>query len=130
MNASSMVANLLEKGFIKIVGRKEVPGRPMLYGTTDKFLSHFGLKSVNDLPDISEIKDLVENAIRREELIIPQGTVVNSEDEELMEGTSEELTSSDGSSEEVVSAGELEIKPEIQSQEVTESNFGPESDSL
>jgi segregation and condensation protein B len=80
VNCSGMIATLLEKGFIKIVGRKEVPGRPMLYGTTDKFLEHFGLKSVKDLPDISEIKDLVENAIKREELIVVRETEVENED--------------------------------------------------
>jgi segregation and condensation protein B len=66
----------LEKGFIKITGRKEVPGRPMLYGTTEKFLDYFGLKSLEDLPNISEIKSLVENSIRKEELIQFTGTVV------------------------------------------------------
>ena len=51
---------VLEKGIVKIIGRKEVPGRPMLYGTTKEFLDHFGLSSVKDLPALSEysLKDI------------------------------------------------------------------------
>lgn len=69
VDVSGVLATLLERNLIKIVGKKEVPGRPFLYGTTDKFLEHFGLKSIADLPDISEIKSLIENSVRREELL-------------------------------------------------------------
>ena len=44
------VQSLVNKGLIEEVGRKEALGRPILYGTTDKFLSHFGLSSLKDLP--------------------------------------------------------------------------------
>ena len=44
------VQSLVNKGLIEEVGRKEALGRPILYGTTDKFLSHFGLSSLEDLP--------------------------------------------------------------------------------
>ena len=47
---------LLEHKLIKIVGRKDVPGRPVLYGTTDTFLKYFGLLSLKDLPPISEFE--------------------------------------------------------------------------
>ena len=67
VDISGVLSTLLEKGFIKIVGKKEVAGRPFLYGTTDKFLEHFGLKSVDDLPPIGEIKSLIERAVRKEE---------------------------------------------------------------
>ena len=69
VDVSGVLATLLERNLIKIVGKKEVPGRPFLYGTTDKFLEHFGLKSIADLPDISEIKSLIENSVKREELL-------------------------------------------------------------
>ncbi len=46
---------LMEMQLIKIVGRSELPGRPMLYGTTQVFLEHFGLKNVKDLPGIGEL---------------------------------------------------------------------------
>ena len=69
MDVSGVLATLLERNLIKIVGKKEVPGRPFLYGTADKFLEHFGLKSIADLPDISEIKSLIENSVKREDLL-------------------------------------------------------------
>lgn len=51
------VQSLLNKGLIEQVGRKEVLGRPILYGTTDQFLSHFGLSSLDDLPKPPEKQD-------------------------------------------------------------------------
>lgn len=45
---------LLEYGLIKVVGRKDVPGKPVLYTTTEKFLQFFGLLSLKDLPSLSE----------------------------------------------------------------------------
>jgi segregation and condensation protein B len=47
---------LLETGWIKPRGRRKVPGRPLTYGTTDAFLSHFGLDTVSDLPGLDELK--------------------------------------------------------------------------
>ncbi len=74
VDISGVLTTLLERGFVKIVGKKEVPGRPFLYGTTERFLEHFGLKSIKDLPPIGEIKTLVERAVRKEEIIgEPQG---------------------------------------------------------
>ena len=51
-----IVRSLMYKGLVKIVGRAEVLGRPMLYGTTKKFLELFGLNSLKDLPKIEELK--------------------------------------------------------------------------
>jgi segregation and condensation protein B len=47
---------LLETGWIKPRGRRKVPGRPLTYGTTDAFLSHFGLDAVGDLPGLDELR--------------------------------------------------------------------------
>ena len=60
VNVDGAVKTLLEKGLIRISGRKEVPGRPLLYGTGQEFLEHFGLKSIQELPPLSEytLKDL------------------------------------------------------------------------
>lgn len=46
------LATLVEKGLVKDVGRKEGPGRPILYATTEQFLLHFGLRSLEDMPDL------------------------------------------------------------------------------
>jgi len=54
--AGEMIRSLMYKGLVKIVGRAEVLDRPMLYGTTKKFLETFGLNSLKDLPKIEELK--------------------------------------------------------------------------
>ena len=55
--AGEMIRGLMYKGLVKIVGRADVLGRPMLYGTTKKFLQTFGLNSLKDLPKTEELKE-------------------------------------------------------------------------
>jgi len=54
--AGEMVRQLIDKGLVRVVGRAEVIGRPLLYGTTKKFLQVFGLNSLKDLPTAEELK--------------------------------------------------------------------------
>jgi segregation and condensation protein B len=59
VKSGGVVKTLLEKRLIKIVGRKEVVGRPILYGTTKHFLLHFGLKDLTELPKIEEFAEVL-----------------------------------------------------------------------
>jgi segregation and condensation protein B len=52
VNSDYAIKTLMEKKLIKIIGKKEVPGRPFLYGTTKEFLKVFGISSLNELPAI------------------------------------------------------------------------------
>ncbi len=85
---------LMEAGWVRITGRREVPGRPVIYATTPDFLTHFGLASRKDLPGIDELRaagllDPVEDAlaaaldIAGEELDAPENPTgaLESEDE-------------------------------------------------
>ena len=54
---TQIVKTLSEREWIRVVGHRDVPGRPALYATTRKFLDYFGLRSLNDLPPLSEIRD-------------------------------------------------------------------------
>lgn len=56
--SSNILRTLLERGWIRELGVKEVPGRPMLFGTTPQFLDDFNLRSLDELPALPEIKDL------------------------------------------------------------------------
>ena len=58
---------LLDRGLVKIAGRAEVPGRPLLYSTTEYFLQHFGLKTTDELPNASELKRVVLPTAKVEE---------------------------------------------------------------
>lgn len=60
VDCSGMIKQLMEVNLIKNMGRKPEPGRPLLYGTTQKFLEIFGLNSLKDLPSIREIKEFME----------------------------------------------------------------------
>ena len=60
VSVDGVVRHLLEKGLIRIAGRSDAPGRPLLYGTTRDFLKHFGLKTLSDLPKIRELDELLD----------------------------------------------------------------------
>lgn len=64
VDSSGVVHSLQETGLIEVVGQKQVPGRPNLYGTTNDFLKYFGLKSLSDMPSIDAL---------RERFDLPQG---------------------------------------------------------
>lgn len=55
--STNIVQTLLEQEWIRVVGHKDVPGKPALYATTKTFLDHFGLKSLEELPPLAELKD-------------------------------------------------------------------------
>lgn len=60
VDVSAPLRGLLDKKLIRIVGRKDVPGKPIIYGTTKKFLEVFNLKDLADLPTLRELKELNE----------------------------------------------------------------------
>jgi segregation and condensation protein B len=61
VDVGGILRALLERGLIRIVGRKNLPGRPFVYGTTKKFLEVFDLTDLTSLPKLKEIKDLVSD---------------------------------------------------------------------
>jgi len=52
----SVLQTLMERGLVKISGRAEIPGRPLLYETTEFFLDHFGLRNLDELPNVAELR--------------------------------------------------------------------------
>lgn len=56
--SSQIIRTLLEREWIRVVGHRDVPGRPALYGTTKRFLDYFNLRSLSDLPPLADIKPL------------------------------------------------------------------------
>lgn len=77
VETSGVLRTLLERKLVRIVGRKEVPGRPIMYGTTKFFLEHFGLSDLSQLPPLREFKELGE----AEQALLPMnGGDVSSEE--------------------------------------------------
>ncbi len=60
VDAGGAIKKLLEKKLVRIMGRKDVPGKPIIYGTTKKFLEVFDLKDLSELPTLQEFKELQE----------------------------------------------------------------------
>ncbi len=58
VRVDKVLDNLLKRKLIKITGRKDAPGRPMTFGTTNNFLKYFGLNSINDLPPLENFNDI------------------------------------------------------------------------
>lgn len=56
VSVDAMVQMLMDRGLVKIEGRADLPGRPLLYGTTDAFLDHFGVRSLDEMPNASELR--------------------------------------------------------------------------
>jgi segregation and condensation protein B len=56
--SSSIMKTLLEREWVRIVGHRDVPGHPAMYGTTRQFLDYFGLKGLDELPSLAELRDL------------------------------------------------------------------------
>ena len=94
VETSGVIRTLLERKLVRIVGRKEEPGRPIMYGTTKFFLEHFGLRDLSQLPPLREFKELGES----EQAMLPIDDVVAVEGEPLLQVTE---TSDEGLSEDM-----------------------------
>ena len=102
--SSHIMKTLMERDWVKVVGHRDVPGRPSLYATTRHFLDYFNLKNLEDLPSLSEIRDLDEmnNVLNlgdeegigeKDDDVIPNapaeiitGVALNAEPEEFVDG--------------------------------------------
>lgn len=84
--SSNIIKTLQEREWVKTLGHKDVPGKPSLYGTTNQFLDYFNLKSLNELPTLSELKDLdhfhPELALNDDQIKPQQTTELSHSDED------------------------------------------------
>lgn len=60
VDSGGVLRGLLKKGLIRIIGKKDVPGKPILYGTSRRFLEFFGLKDLSNLPTLKELEEISE----------------------------------------------------------------------
>lgn len=95
VNVDYIVNSLIEKDLVKVVGKKDVLGHPFMYGTTTRFLEHFGLASLKDLPNVEELKrgnvPAANNANKEEE----KGAVPVSPNSEEVQGEPKTITQAD-----------------------------------
>jgi segregation and condensation protein B len=89
VDSGSVLHTLMEKGLIKMMGRKDLPGRPIVYGTTKAFLELFGLNTLSDLPALKEIEPPPPEAIAKEEILKTETEEI-APHQDLPQGTGEE----------------------------------------
>ena len=123
--SSNIVKTMLEREWIRVVGHRDVPGRPSLYATTKQFLDYFNMKSLDELPSLAEIRDLEELS---PELALPEpGQEDSGQDDPSAnaetESPGEEATASDDSedgTEQVDASTLVEFQDEALLEEDTE----------
>lgn len=89
VDSGGVLKTLLEKNLVRIVGKKDEPGKPMLYGTTQDFLELFQLKSLQELPTLKEFRELEEEFQRKtagEGVVVENTDEEGDEEESLLEG--------------------------------------------
>ncbi len=88
--SSNTIQALEEREWIRVVGHRDVPGRPALFGTTKAFLDYFGLKRLDELPPLSELKDIGELEPQLPFDAAPMATAAVAQDESAEDGLPEE----------------------------------------
>ena len=104
--SSQIVKTMIERDWIRVIGHRDVPGKPALYATTKGFLDYFNLKSLTELPALADLRDIdaINAELDLQVPIVPSIPVAENEDEsddmdESLEQTSEQEQSEDESSE-------------------------------
>ena len=94
--SQNIMRTLIERDWIRVVGQREAPGRPSMYGTTKAFLDYFNLNKLDDLPPMEEIKAMIEPTLAAE-----AGVAVGPEPNSDAESTVDEVQTTDGLEEEI-----------------------------
>lgn len=120
VNVDYIINALLEKDLIHITGRQNTPGRPLLYGTTQKFLEHFGLNEITDLPKPREIAELINET----ELEVDRRLLAEQQELEFREGLENKLEGHEGKAKKEKSLKQPKVKmpEEIKSERTKKSD--------
>ena len=121
VSASGVLGTLLERDLVHIVGRAETLGHPLLYGTTRAFLDYLGLTNVRDLPQLSELEDLLAEKEQLKQLASDRG-------EQLDDETLEKVLDPDDEEEEAVDEVEDRDEEEEDSEEADDDEIPPAAD--
>jgi segregation and condensation protein B len=111
-----VMQTLLDRGLVRIAGRAEVPGRPLLYDTTQYFMEHFGLKDLDELPNASELRRIP----------LPTATQVPEEKPPELPLGDAQVPESEQAVEEALEAAEVAVEPQNTEAETPEETEGGE----
>ena len=119
--SSTIMRTLQERSWIRVVGHREVPGRPELLGTTREFLDYFGLKSLDQLPTLAELRDVETIGVQLE---LPGGDVPSGESAEGDESAADDIAD-DTDAEAVAEASSEEPELSAEADEIDEDRATP-----
>lgn len=136
VDVGAVLKSLLERGLVKIAGHKEVPGRPMLYATTRRFLEVFGLESLKQLPALRELEDLarehgLENPDATEDVepdAREAGVGFELDESDAVETIDERSTADPGLDEEESSASHSRTIEIASERDALEADLDPDAD--
>jgi segregation and condensation protein B len=120
--SSTIMRTLQERNWIRVVGHREVPGRPELLGTTREFLDYFGLKSLDQLPTLAELRDVETIGVQLE---LPGGEVATAEGED---SSANDLSADDMTADDVNDDVDAEATTEASNEDPELSADADESD--
>ena len=118
VDCSAVLQSLLERKLVKMMGRKDVPGRPIIYGTTRQFMEHFNLSSLTDLPTLKEFAEPPGGHARPEGAALGEGEVLGEgeapaepqNNESFTRGASASSEAGTDANEEEFSVDEVEVE--------------------
>jgi segregation and condensation protein B len=113
VNVDYIINALLEKDLIHITGRAHSPGRPLLYGTTQKFLEHFGLNELSDLPKPREIEELIGET----ELEVDRRLLAEQQEMEFKDDLEKKLDGNEGAKNKPQRGSKIKLENEAKAEE-------------
>ncbi len=119
VDSGAVVKTLLDRRLVRISGHREVPGRPLLYGTSKRFLEIFGLESIRQLPTLRELEELA-----REQGIVLPGRVDESGEGSALEGAADAV----GESASVEAGAGVSGDPDVSSADASDAVAGTEEE--
>ncbi|MEZ4704226.1 MAG: SMC-Scp complex subunit ScpB [Bdellovibrionota bacterium] len=86
VDSGGVIRVLVERGLVRILGKRDEPGHPLLYGTSNDFLSFFNLKNLSDLPPLQEYTELGEDSLKKLAQLFPESTDIeqNLQEENIL----------------------------------------------
>jgi segregation and condensation protein B len=126
VDVGGQLKGLMEKKLIRIVGRKDVPGKPIIYGTTKKFLEVFNLKDIMDLPNIRELKELHKQPEPMQQVLLEDEILESEQEDQIVrepELNAEQASEKPEAKEEINRETELEPEKEEVKAEETETQL-------
>jgi len=125
VSVDGVLQKVIDRGLVKIGGRADLPGRPLLYETSDTFLDHFGIKTLEDLPNSGELRNIAlpsaDDTATEEQLTLTDAGKKSADDESAQQA--EEPAAESASTGGISEAGE-ELEPDTEVPDTTSSAHG------